>query len=52
VVIVLWRGDNEFAPNASMLFDSTVADYLSTEDIFVLCEGIIEKLTHSGQREG
>ena len=52
VVIILWRGDDEFAPNASMLFDSTVADYLSTEDMSVLCERIMEKLAHSGQREG
>jgi len=52
VVIVLWRGDDEFAPNASMLFDSTVADYLSTEDISVLCERIVERLAQSGQGEG
>jgi hypothetical protein len=52
VVIVLWRGDDEFAPNASMLFDSTVADYLSTEDMSVLCERIVEGLTQSGQGEG
>lgn len=52
VVIVLWRGDDEFAPNASILFDSTVTDYLSTEDMSVLCERIVEKLAHSGQNEG
>ena len=52
VVIVLWRGDDEFAPNASILFDSTVADYLSTEDMSVLCERIVEKLAHSGQSDG
>jgi hypothetical protein len=52
VVIVLWRGDDEFAPNGSVLFDSTVTDYLSTEDMAVLCERIVEKLTHSGQSEG
>jgi hypothetical protein len=52
VVIVLWRGDDEFAPNASILFDSTVTDYLSTEDMSVLCERIVEKLTLSGQSEG
>jgi hypothetical protein len=45
VVIVLWRGDDEFPPNASILFDSTVADYLSTEDMSVLCGRIVEKLT-------
>ena len=46
VVIVLWRGDDEFAPNASILFDSTIPDYLSTEDMSVLCERIVERLTH------
>jgi len=52
VVIVLWRGDDEFPPNASILFDSTVADYLSTEDMSVMCGSIVEKLTRSGQKEG
>jgi hypothetical protein len=52
VVIVLWRGDDEFAPNASMLFDSTVTDYLSTEDLSVLCARIVEKLTLSRQITG
>jgi hypothetical protein len=52
VIIALWRGDDEFAPNASILFDSTVTDYLSTEDMAVLCERVVEKLTHSGQNEG
>jgi hypothetical protein len=52
VVIVLWRGDDEFAPNASMLFDSTVTDYLSTEDLSVLCARIVEKLTLSEQSTG
>jgi len=51
VVIVLWRGDDEFAPNASMLFDSSVTDYLSTEDLSVLCARIVEKLTLSRQSE-
>ena len=52
VVIVLWRGDDEFPPNASILFDRTVSDYLSTEDMSVLCGRIVEKLTHSRQEEG
>ena len=40
ITIVLWRGDNEFAPEGSILFDSTVADYLSNDDIHTLCENI------------
>jgi hypothetical protein len=51
IIIALWRGDDEFAPNGSVLFDSTVTDYLSTEDMAVLCERIVEKLARSGEKE-
>ena len=40
VTIVLWRGDSEFGPEGSILFDNTVADYLSNDDIHTLCENI------------
>ena len=52
VVILLWRGDDEFAPNGSIIFDSTVTDYLSTEDMSVLCERIVEKLARYRQNAG
>jgi len=41
---VLWRGNGEFVPEGSILFDSTVSDYLPTYDITVLCETISWKL--------
>ncbi len=44
VTLVLWQGDEEFAPEGSILFDSTIPDYLSTEDITVLCETISWRL--------
>ncbi|MFH1032176.1 MAG: DUF3786 domain-containing protein [Chloroflexota bacterium] len=44
VTIVLWRGDEEFAPQGNVLFDVTVSDYLPTEDITVLCETITWRL--------
>jgi hypothetical protein len=44
ITIALWRGDDEFAPEGSILFDSTVSDYLSPEDINVLCETISWRL--------
>ncbi len=44
ITLVLWRGDAEFAPEGSILFDSTISDYLSTEDINVLCETIAWRL--------
>ena len=44
ITLVLWRGDEEFVPEGSVLFDSTISDYLSTEDINVLCETIAWRL--------
>ncbi len=44
ITIVLWRGDEEFAPQGSVLFDATIPDYLPTEDITVLCETITWRL--------
>jgi len=44
VTLVLWRGDEEFPAEGSILFDSTISDYLSTEDINVLCEIIAWRL--------
>ena len=44
ITLVLWQGNKEFTPEGSILFDNTVSDYLSTEDINVLCETISWKL--------
>jgi len=44
VTIVLWQGDAEFAPEGSIIFDSTISDYLTNDDIHTLCENIAWKL--------
>jgi hypothetical protein len=44
ITFVLWRGDEEIAPNGNILFDANISDYLSTEDATVLCETIVWKL--------
>jgi hypothetical protein len=44
VTIVLWQGDEEFAPEGSIIFDSTISDYLSNDDIHTLCENIAWRL--------
>ncbi len=44
LTIVLWRGDKEFPPDGNIMFDSTITDYLPTEDITILCEVIAWKL--------
>jgi hypothetical protein len=40
LTIVLWRGDKEFPPDGNILFDSTIGDYLPTEDVTIICEKI------------
>ena len=44
ITVALWRGDDEFAPRGSIMFDSTVSDYLSAEDVRELCGIIARKL--------
>jgi hypothetical protein len=44
ITLVLWRGDEEVAPNGNILFDANISDYLSTEDVAVLSETITWKL--------
>ena len=44
ITLVLWKGDEEFAPEGNIIFDSTISDYLSTDDINVLCETIAWRL--------
>jgi hypothetical protein len=44
LIIVLWKGDEEFPADGNFLFDSTIPDYLSTEDINILCQTVAWKL--------
>ena len=44
ITIALWQSDEEFGPEGNIMFDSTITDYLPTEDVTVLCETIAWKL--------
>ncbi len=44
ITIIMWRGDEEFAPQGNVVFDANIIDYLPTEDITVLCETIAWRL--------
>ena len=41
---VLWRGDEEFPPDANILFDETIPRHLSTEDIAALAGSSVYRL--------
>ncbi len=38
LTLVLWKGDDEFSPEGTIMFDRTITDYLPTEDIIILCQ--------------
>ncbi|MBL7157692.1 MAG: DUF3786 domain-containing protein [Candidatus Omnitrophica bacterium] len=43
-LITLWRGDEEFGPEANLLFDKSIADIFGTEDIVVLSEVVAHSI--------
>jgi len=44
VTHVLWHGDEEFPPEANILFDDTISSHLSTEDIAALAGSSVYRL--------
>ncbi len=44
VTHVLWGGDEEFPPEANILFDATISQHLSTEDIAALAGASVYRL--------
>ena len=49
LTLVLWRGDEEFPPEGSILFDSTIGLFLSGEDIAFLSGDVVYKLLALGK---
>lgn len=43
VVLSLWKGDEEFPPEANLYLDQSVSSYLSTEDIAYLSGAVVYK---------
>lgn len=44
IVFVVWQGDDEFGPAATILFDAAIEERLPTEDIVVLCQQAVGML--------
>ena len=47
ITFVLWKGDEEFSADGSVMFDAAVSDYLTIEDVNVLSERIAWKLVRA-----
>lgn len=53
IIFIIWRGDADFQAEGNILFDETIIQYLSVEDIVVLTETIVWKLVKAkGQVPG
>jgi Domain of unknown function (DUF3786) len=50
VNIILWQGDDELKPEVNLLFDANILDYLTTEDITILCETITWQLINIAKK--
>ncbi len=44
LLFILWRGDEEFAPNARILFDMSATAYLNAFELRMLCGEIANRL--------
>ena len=44
ILINFWRGDNEFGPEANVLFDRGIKEMFCTEDIVVLSEIVVHSI--------
>ena len=50
IVIILWRGDDELTAEVNLLFDASVIDYLTSEDVIIVCESITWKLINYAKK--
>jgi hypothetical protein len=50
VNLILWRGDDELKPEVNLLFDANILEYLTTEDITILCETITWQLINFAKK--
>ncbi len=47
VAVLYWRGDEDFGPEAKVLFDKELASYLAADAVFALAVDICERITRS-----
>jgi Domain of unknown function (DUF3786) len=50
VNIILWQGDDELKAEVNLLFDANIPDYLTSEDITILCETITWRLINYAKK--
>ncbi|RLB44325.1 MAG: hypothetical protein DRH12_00060 [Deltaproteobacteria bacterium] len=52
VALILWKGDDEFPPEGSILFDKSIQDILSAEDVAWLAGMVVYPLAGAAAKKG
>jgi hypothetical protein len=52
VILILWRGDEDFPPEGNILFDSNIIEILSAEDVAWLSGMVVYPLIGMGKQTG
>ena len=50
ITIILWQGDNELPAEVNILFDANITDYLTSEDVTIVCEAITWRLINYARK--
>ena len=50
VTVILWQGDNELKAEVNFLFDANITDYLTSEDVTIVCETITWRLINYAKK--
>jgi hypothetical protein len=50
VALLIWEGDEEFPPDGNLLFDKTISDFLSAEDIAALAGMVVYPMIGMAKR--
>jgi hypothetical protein len=48
--VILWQGDDELKAEVNLLFDANILDYLTSEDITIVCETITWRLINYAKK--
>jgi hypothetical protein len=48
--VILWQGDDELKAEVNILFDGNILDYLTSEDVTIVCETITWRLINYAKK--
>ena len=50
ISVILWQGDDELNSEVNLLFDANILDYLTSEDVTIVCEIITWRLINYAKK--